>query len=156
VKHGPYGERIAISAVAELELTFEIGAPEIIGASTFRQRCAAGSVTRPAHALNQAMSIEDRMNGALCRHPDIAVQSADQKLANLARSPVRLVALGGDDQAFDLLRQLVGISHGPARTIAQRLLAVFFVTIEDLVAGFARYAEFTAGPPSALLPGAGR
>jgi len=138
------GERIAISVVAELELTFEIGAPKIIGGSAFRQRCSAGTVTRPAHALNQAMPIEDRMNGALRRHPDIAIQSADQKLANLARSPVRLVALGGDDQAFDLLRQLVGISHGPTRTIVQGLLAVLFVAIEDLVTGLAGYAEFTA------------
>ena len=121
------GERITVSAVAELELTFEIGAPKIIGASTFGQTCAARSVTRPAHALNQAMPIENRMNGALRRHPDIAIQSADQKLANLARSPVRLIALGGDDQAFDLLRQLVGIPHGPARTIVQGLLAVLFV-----------------------------
>jgi hypothetical protein len=57
---------------------------------------------------------------------------------------MRLVALGADDQAFDLLWQLVRIPHGPAGAIIQGLLAVLFVAIEDLVAGFARDAEVAA------------
>src|SRR6516162_10808923 len=87
------------------------------------------------------MSIENGMNGALRWHPDVAVQSANQKLTDFARSPMRLVAFGVDNEAFELLRQLVGIPHGPARTIVQGLEPVLLVTIEDFVAGLARDPE---------------
>ena len=46
--------------------------------------------------------------------PDIAVEPPDQQFANLARAPVRLLGLQADDQALDLLRQLVGIAHRPS------------------------------------------
>ena len=84
------------------------------------------------------------MNGAVCRHPDVAIQSSNQAIPDFARSPMRLTALGGGDHALELLRQLVRIPNGSARTIVQGLLAVLFVAVEDLVAGLARYAEFTA------------
>ena len=52
------------------------------------------------------------MDCALGRNADVAVQSADQELADLAGTPMGLVALGRDDQALDLPRQLV-VSPGP-------------------------------------------
>ena len=50
------GQRIAVSAIAELELALEIGAPQIIGKRTLRQRRAARAVARPAAALDQAVA----------------------------------------------------------------------------------------------------
>ena len=61
--------------------------------SSLRQRRAARAVARPAATLDQAVAIENRMDGALGRNPDIAVEPPDQKLANLARAPVRLLAM---------------------------------------------------------------
>ena len=81
------------------------------------------------------------MDRALGRNTDVAVQSADQELTDLAGTPVGLVALGRDDQALDLPRQLVGVANRPARTVGQGLEAVFLVALEDLVAGLARNAE---------------
>jgi hypothetical protein len=44
-------------------------------------------VARPAAALDQAMAVEDRMDGAFGRNPDIAVEPSDQQLPDLARAP---------------------------------------------------------------------
>ena len=86
------GQRIAVAAVAELELALEVGAPQIVGRSALGQRRAARTVARPAATLDQAVAVEDRMDGALGRNPDVAVQPADQELADLAGAPVRLLA----------------------------------------------------------------
>ena len=44
------GQRIAVPAVAELELALEVGAPEVVGRGARRQRRASGAVPRPAGA----------------------------------------------------------------------------------------------------------
>ena len=137
-------QRIAVPAIAELELALEVGAPQIIGSGARRQRRAARAVARPAAVLHQAMAIEDRMDGAFGRNPDIPVEPPDQKLSDLARAPVRLLGLEPDNQALDLLRKLVGIAHRPPGAIAQGLKPVLPVAIENLVAGLAGYAEFPA------------
>jgi hypothetical protein len=98
-------------------------------------------MARPAAALDQAVTVENRMDGAFGRNPDIPVEPPDQKLTDLARPPVRLLGLESDDQALDLLRDLVGIAHRPAGPIAQRRQPVLLVAVENLVAG---YAEFPA------------
>src|SRR5512142_2251828 len=84
------------------------------------------------------------MNGALCGDTHVAIEPAHQQLADLARAPVRLLALERDDLALELRRQLVCVTHRPPRAIAQRLEAALLVPIEDLVSGLARDAELTA------------
>ena len=86
------GQRVAVPAVAELELALEVGAPQIIGGSALGQRRAARAVARPAAALDQAMAVENRMDGAFGRNPDVAVEPPDQQFADLARAPMRLLA----------------------------------------------------------------
>src|SRR5207248_1386870 len=61
--------------------------------------------------------------------------------ADLASTPMRLVTLGRDDQALELMRQLVGVANRPARTVGQGLETVFLIALKDLVAGLARDAE---------------
>ena len=93
------GQRVTVSAIAELELALEVGAPQIIGSSARGQRRAARAVARHAGALDQAMAVEDRMDGAFGWNPDIAVQPPDQQFPDLARAPVRLLGLEADNQA---------------------------------------------------------
>src|ERR1700716_2303585 len=100
--------------VSELELAFEVGAPQVIGHGALGQRRAARAVARPAATLDQAVAIENRMDGALGRYSDIAAEPPDQELANLTRAPVRLLGLQLDNQALNLLRQLVGVAHRTA------------------------------------------
>ena len=83
------------------------------------------------------MAIEHGMDGAPGGNPHIAIQPSDQQLAQLTRSPMRLLLLQTDDQALHLGGELVGIAHRPPRAVAERLEPVFLVTIEDLVAGLA-------------------
>jgi hypothetical protein len=78
-------------------------------------------VPRPTRDLDQAVPVEHGVDRALGRNPDVAVQSADQELADLTGTPMGLVALGRDDQALDLPRQLVGVANRPARTVGQGL-----------------------------------
>src|SRR3981189_2250136 len=108
------GQRIAVASVAELELSLEVGAPQIIGRGALGQRRAARAVARPAATLDQAVAIENRMDGALGRYSDIPPEPPDQELANLTRAPVRLLGLQPDNQALNLLRQLVGVAHPTA------------------------------------------
>ena len=58
-------QRITVAAVAQLELALEVDTPQIIGYGALRQRRAARAMARPAAALDQAVTIEDRMDGAL-------------------------------------------------------------------------------------------
>src|ERR1700688_1738297 len=58
------GQRIAVPAVAELELALEVSAPQLIWGSPFGQRRAARAVARPAAAPDQAVTVEHRMDGA--------------------------------------------------------------------------------------------
>src|SRR5947209_15623722 len=107
-------QRITVAAVAQLELALEVGTPQIIGCGALRQRRAARAMARPAAALDQAVTIEDRMDRAFGGNPDIAVEPTDQQLADLTCAPVRFVGLQPDNQTFDLLRQLVGVAHRSA------------------------------------------
>src|SRR5262245_1657446 len=138
------GQRIAVAAIAELELTLEVGTPQIIGPSARGQRRAARAVARPAAALDQVMAIEHRMDGAVGGNPDIASEPPDQQLADLARAPVRLLGLEADNQALDLLQELMGIADRPPGLIAQGGHPLLPVAIENLVAGLAGYAELPA------------
>src|SRR5215469_9286951 len=138
------GERVAILAIAELELALEVGAPQFVGCLALRQRCTSRPPSRPARDLDQAMPVEHGVNGAFGGNPKIPVQPPDQQLADLARPPMRLVALGVYDQLLDLHRQLVGVAHRPAGAVGQRLEPVLLVAVEDLVAGLARDAELAA------------
>jgi hypothetical protein len=52
--------------------------------------------------LDQAVPVEHGVDRALGRNAQIAVQPPDQKLADLARAPMRLVPLEGNDQALNL------------------------------------------------------
>ena len=61
-----------------------------------------------------------------------------------------------DDQALDLLRQLVGVAHRPPGAVAQRLEPVLLVAIEDLVAGLAGDAELPAHLASWPRPSSSR
>src|SRR5690242_14584667 len=138
------GQRIAVAAIAELELALEVGTPQIVGPGARRQRRAARAVARPAAALDQAMAIEHRMDGAFGGNPDIAIEPPDQQFADLARAPVRLLGLQAHNQGLELLRELVGIAHRPPRAVAQRLKPVVLVAVENLVAGLAGYTELPA------------
>ena len=135
------GQGVAVLPVAELELALEIGAPEVVRREARRQRGAGGAPSGPARNPDEAVAVKDGMDRALGGDTHVARQAPDEKLAELARAPMGLLALEGDDQALDLGRQLVGVAHRPARAVAQGLEAMLLVAIEDLVAGLARDAE---------------
>ena len=105
------GERVTVLAVAELELALEVRAPQIVGPDTRRQWGAVRAMTRSTDAFDHAVPVQDGVDSALGGNADVATQSTYQELANLARTPVRLLALERDDLVFDLRRQLVGVPH---------------------------------------------
>src|SRR6476620_8242412 len=84
----------AVPAIAEIELALEIGAPEVVWRGAGRERRAGRPVPWPPRDLDQAVPVEHGVDRALGRNADVAVQSADQELTDLAGTPVGLVALG--------------------------------------------------------------
>src|SRR5690606_33328003 len=143
------GKRVAVAAVAELELALEVDAPQIVGLSALRQRRSRGAPSSwdPRH---QAMPIKHGMDGAPGGYPDIAGQAAHEQLADLAGAPVRLVLLGPHDHPLDRVRQLVGIANRSSRSVGQCLETMLPVTSEDLVSGLSRDAELPADPAHRL------
>jgi hypothetical protein len=139
-----YRERIAVEPTPELELTLKISTPQIVGRSALGQRRAARPMTWRATPLDQAVTIENRMDRALGRHPDVAIEAPDQEFPDLAGAPVRLLGFEPDNQPLELLRQLVGIAHRPSRSVGQGRQPMLLVPIEYLVAGLPRYPEIPA------------
>src|SRR3981081_1803205 len=167
------GQWVAVVPIAKRDLALEVGAPEVIRTSAFRERRAARAVARPTAAPDQAVAIEHRVDGAFGRNPDIAVEPPDQQLANLARTPMRLLGLPAetqgrdagppdqqlanlartpmrllglqaDNQGLDLGRQLIGVADRPPGAVAQRFEAMLLVAVENLVAGLAGDPEIPA------------
>src|SRR5215210_3251943 len=108
--------------VAELELAFEVGAPEIVRRRPSRERCSGRAMARAARLLDQPVSVQHGVDGALGRDAHVPGPAADQEFADLACAPVRLVTLEAYDQALDLGRQLIGIAHRPTRAVGQGLV----------------------------------
>jgi hypothetical protein len=73
----------------------------VTGSGPLRQRRAVRTMAWPAGALDEAVAVEHRMDGAAGGNPDVAGQAADQQLADLACAPMWLLALEADDKAFD-------------------------------------------------------
>jgi hypothetical protein len=59
-------QRIAILMISQQELPFVIGAPKFVGTLAQGERRALRTMSHPTAALNQAMAIEQRMDGGWC------------------------------------------------------------------------------------------
>ncbi len=68
------GERIAVSAVRQHELTLVIGAPEVIGRPRFGEHRICSFVLPSFPALHQTSAVEYRMNGRDRRPVDIRIR----------------------------------------------------------------------------------
>src|SRR3981189_3651514 len=80
------GQRVAVPPVAERELAFEVGAPQVIGHGALGQRRAARAVARPPATLDHAVATENRMDGAFGRYSDIAAEPPDRS-SRILRAP---------------------------------------------------------------------
>src|SRR6266481_2229522 len=94
------------------------------------------------------MAIEHRVDGAASGNLNLTGKTTQQAFADLACAPVRLLPFEAEDGGLHLLRQLVGITPGSARTIGQSFQTGFFVAVKNLVAGLARYSQL---PPKRRL-----
>src|SRR5438270_234752 len=66
-RYAPSKNRPGRVATCEFELALEVGTPQIIGCRPLRQRRAARAMARPTPALDQAVTVEDCMDGACGR-----------------------------------------------------------------------------------------
>ena len=85
--------------------------------------CGKGRSFSPAAPLagmaDQTVAVEHRMYCTLGRDAHLAGELADQQFPDLPGAPMRLLALELDDQALDLVGQLVGVAHRPPRAVTQ-------------------------------------
>jgi len=105
-----------------------------------------GTIAPAPATLDQTVAVENRMDGALCRKPDITGEAPKQKLADLTSSPMRLLAFEADDEVFERQRQLVGVANRPSRTVGKCLKTMFLVAIEYLVAAVCEQAKGCSQP----------
>src|ERR1700676_318273 len=96
------------------------------------------------------MTIEDGVDGAAGRDLYFTRKSSEEALPDLAGAPAGFLAFTGDDGRFDLLGQLVGVSMGAPGAIREPLQSAFLITLEDLVARFARDLKLPAQGRHAL------
>ena len=76
------------------------------------------------------------MDGTFCGKSDHR-ELLDQFFTDLGCAPGRMILLNGENSLFNLKGQFVGISVGGSTSILEPLNADIFVSIKDLVAGFA-------------------
>ena len=100
-------------------------------------------VTAPVAAADQVVTIEHGVHHADRRGLDVVVQPA-QFLANLGRTPARVLTPESHDERFHLHRQLIGMPVGASAAVGQPDDATVLVALVDLVAGLARDIEFPA------------
>src|SRR5215469_5154314 len=93
---------------------------------------------------DQAMPIENGVNGAAGGDFDRVRQSPQQALADFASSPSWFLAPGCDDRRLDLFRELVGVAKGPASAVAQTFHAALLIAFQDLVSSLARDTKLSA------------
>ena len=95
------------------------------------------ATTHPTAALDQAMAIQHRMDGAFGGNFDSG-KPADQALPDLARAPTGMLALHVQDVVLHLKGKLVGVSIGTTAPVGQPLNPTLLIAIENFVAGLAR------------------
>lgn len=80
-------QRVAVLLIAQQELSLVVGAPELVGPLSRRERRALSATPDPATTLDQPVAVEYGMDGAFGGNGDIG-EPADQLLADLARAPL--------------------------------------------------------------------
>ena len=111
------GQGVAILPVAELELAFVVGAPEFVGGDPSRERGPGRAMTGSAKDLDQLMSMQNGVDRTFGGNTDVTVEPPNQNFTNFASAPMRLLALHRQDQALDLVWQLVRITDRPTAAI---------------------------------------
>src|SRR5262249_45243457 len=125
-------QRIAVLTIGEQELALVISAPQFIKALAHGESGSLSPATHAATALDQAITIEHRIDNALGRDGNSG-ESAQEALANPASTPARVLALHVQDEVFHLEGKLVGVAVGSSASVRQPLHADFPIAIEDLI-----------------------
>src|SRR6266566_2840759 len=94
-------------------------------------------------ALDQTMSIEQRVDGAAGGNLNLTGKATQQAFADLACAPVGFLPFEVEDGGLHLLGQLVAVTPRPARTVGQSFQTGFLVAVKDLVTGLARDSELS-------------
>src|ERR1700741_4597026 len=136
-------QRIAVLTIGEQELALVIGTPQFIWTLANGESGSLGPTTHAAAALDQAMTIQHRMDGALGRDRNSG-ESAQEAFANLAGTPARVLALHVQDEVFHLEGKLIRVAVGSSAPVRQPLHPAFLVAVEDLVTGLARDPKIPA------------
>lgn len=105
-----------------------------------------------SHAFDETLAIAHGVHGAGGGDARVAGEPAHEELADLAGAPMRFLALAGDDEAFDRVRELVGITDGTAGAVGGGDRTDLPVALEQLVAGLSRDAERPADVGHRLAP----
>jgi hypothetical protein len=115
---------VMVTPVCEHKLALVIGAPQIVGRLGLFQARALSLIARAvAASTDEAMAVQHRMDGAVGRQADLAVQPSEL-LADLRLTPARMLSpqLNNERRADDAGSRRNG---GPVRSCVGHPLADF-------------------------------
>jgi hypothetical protein len=138
------GQWVAVLLVAEAELAFEVGAPQLVRRLGVAEGRPLRLVASALAALHQAVAIQDAVDRAdrgRRQHGELFLEL----LLNLRRTPGAVLLLEPQDRLLDLEGRLVGMPIGAAIAILEPFDARFSIAVVDLVARLAADAELTTG-----------
>src|SRR5260370_22788002 len=97
------GQRGTVFFVAEQELTFVVGAPQLVGLLPQRQWRALSMIASAPSALDQAVAIEHGVDGAASRNLHLTAKSTQQAFGDLVRAPVGVFPVEIQNRCLHLL-----------------------------------------------------
>src|SRR3981189_3735515 len=104
------GQRVTVFFVAEQELTFVVGAPQLVGLLPQRQGRALRMIASAPSALDHAVATEQGVDGTARRNLHLTGKATQQAFAALARAPIGFFPFEIQNGGLPLLRQLVGLT----------------------------------------------
>src|SRR5512145_1377861 len=134
------GQRITVEPIAGLEMTLEVGAPQVIGGEDL-----AGGLARMANGASiallrdHAVAAENVAHGAAPRQPPARVALLEHR-EQLLGAPTGMVLAQLEDRLHDVWCGVPGVILGAARTLFETFGPLVEVTIDKLVAGLTRNA----------------
>src|SRR6266851_621059 len=136
-------QRIAVLTIGEQELALVIGTPQFIGTLANGESGSLRTTTHAAAALDKAVTIQHRMDGALDRDGD-AGKPAEQAFANFASTPTGVLALHVQDEIFHLKGNQFRSRIRGAPRVGRPLQPASLITRKIFVAGLAETPDLSA------------
>lgn len=136
-------EWIAVFTITQSKLALVVGTPELVGRTGLAERCTLCLVSSAFAGNDQAMSVQNRVNGAHRGRLDRRKQ-LDQFVPYFRGAPGTVLLLESENLPLDLEGRLVRVAIRRSGPVFQPGQSLVLVSVKQLISGFTGNAELTA------------